>query len=140
MSTNTFTEIQIRSDFHEAKEAEEQIIAAAKQCGYDEDSIFALRLSVEEALSNAIRHGNLYDINKKVDIRYSVSCERIELYVSDEGRGFDPRVVPDPTAPENLEIPSGRGIMLMRVYMNEVEYNERGNQLHLVKLNQAGVN
>ena len=138
MTSNRFTDIQIGSDFHQAKEVEEQIIAAAAQCGYDGDTIFALRLSVEEALSNAIRHGNLYDINKKVDIRYSVSPERIDLYVRDEGLGFDPEVVPDPTMPENLESPSGRGIMLMRAYMNQVKFNERGNQIHLVKLNQAG--
>ena len=138
MTSNTFRDIQIDSDFHQAKEVEDQIIAAAEECGYDDDTIFALRLSVEEALSNAIRHGNLYDINKKVDIRYSVSPERIDLYVRDEGQGFDPGVVPDPTAPENLESPSGRGIMLMHAYMNQVEFNERGNQIHLVKLNQAG--
>jgi len=138
MTSNTFTDIQIDSDFHQAKEVEDQIIAAAAQCGYDDDTIFALRLSVEEALSNAIRHGNLYDIHKKIDIRYSVRPDRIDLYVRDEGRGFDPRVVPDPTSPENLESPSGRGVMLMRAYMNQVEFNERGNQIHLVKLNQAG--
>jgi serine/threonine-protein kinase RsbW len=138
MTSNTFTEIQIGSDFHQAKEVEDQVIAAAEACGYDDDTIFALRLSVEEALSNAIRHGNLYEIDKKVDIRYSVSPERIDLYVRDEGCGFDPGVIPDPRAPENLERPSGRGIMLMRAYMNQVEFNERGNQIHLVKLNQAG--
>jgi len=137
MTSNTFRDIQIGSDFHQAKEVEDQIIAAAAECGYDDDTIFALRLSVEEALSNAIRHGNLYDINKKVDIRYSVSPERIDLYVRDEGRGFDPGVVPDPTAPENLESPSGRGIMLMHAYMNQVEFNDRGNQIHMVKLSQA---
>ncbi len=138
MTSNTFTDIQINSDFQQAKEVEDQIITAAEQCGYDDDTIFALRLSVEEALSNAIRHGNLYDVNKKIDIRYSIRPERIDLYVRDEGRGFDPRTVPDPTSPENLESPSGRGVMLMRAYMNQVEYNERGNQIHLVKLNQAG--
>ena len=138
MTSNTFRDIQIGSDFHQAKEVEDQIIASAVECGYDDDTIFALRLSVEEALSNAIRHGNLYDINKKVDIRYSVSPERIDLYVRDEGRGFDPGVIPDPRAPENLESPSGRGIMLMRAYMNQVKFNERGNQIHMVKLNQAG--
>ena len=138
MTSNTFTDIQIDSDFHQAKEVEDQIIAAAVQCGYDDDTIFALRLSVEEALSNAIRHGNLYDVHKKVAIRYSVRPDRIDLYVRDEGLGFDPGVVPDPTSPENLESPSGRGVMLMRAYMNQVEFNKRGNQIHLVKLNQAG--
>jgi serine/threonine-protein kinase RsbW len=138
MSSNRYTDIQIPSDFHEAKEIEDRIVEAACKCGYDDDTIFALRLSVEEALSNAIRHGNLYDTHKKVGVRYSVSPDRIDIYVTDEGRGFSPHEVPDPTAPENLENPSGRGIMLMRAYMNQVEFNESGNQIHLVKLNQAG--
>ena len=138
MTSNTFTNIQISSDFHQAKKVEEQIIAAAEECGYDDETIFALRLSIEEALSNAIRHGNLYDSTKKVDVQYSINPERIELYVRDEGRGFDPGVVPDPTTPENLESPNGRGIMLMRAYMNKVEFNDQGNQIHLVKLNQTG--
>lgn len=137
MSSNSFTEIQIGSDFHQAKKVEDRIVTSAAKSGYDDDTIFALRLSVEEALSNAIRHGNLYDIHKKVDIRYSISPERIDIYVTDEGRGFDPGGVPDPTAPENLENPSGRGIMLMQAYMSQVEFNESGNQIHLVKLNQA---
>jgi len=137
MSFDRFTEIQIGSDFHQAKKVEERIVRSATKCGYNEDTIFALRLSVEEALSNAIRHGNLYDIHKKVEIRYSIRPERIDIYVTDEGRGFDPGGVPDPTAPENLENPSGRGIMLMQAYMSQVEFNESGNQIHLVKLNQA---
>ncbi|MBN1845117.1 MAG: ATP-binding protein [Sedimentisphaerales bacterium] len=137
MNGASFQTVQINSDFHLAKEVEDQIISAAQTSGYDEDVIFALRLSVEEALSNAIRHGNAYDVKKKVHVRYSVSPDRIDVYVSDEGRGFDPGGVPDPTAPENLENPSGRGIMLMRAYMNQVEFNDAGNEVHLVKLNQA---
>lgn len=138
MTSNTYIHIQIDSDLCQAREVEDQILSAAQQNGYDEDTIFALRLSVEEALSNAIRHGNQYDAHKKVDIRYLVNSDRIELYVQDEGKGFDPGVVPDPTTPENLETPSGRGIMLMRAYMNQVEYNEQGNQVHLVKLKSTG--
>lgn len=138
MTSNTFIDIQIDSDFCQAKAVEDQILSAASEYGYDDDTIFALRLSVEEALSNAIRHGNRYDVHKKVDIRYSVNSDRIELYVQDEGDGFDPSVVPDPTTPENLESPNGRGIMLMRAYMNQVEYNTRGNRLHLVKRRPSG--
>jgi len=117
---------------------EDRVVAAAVKCGYKEESVFALRLSLEEALANAIRHGNAGDINKFISVRYRVLPERIDIYVADEGAGFDPLAVPDPTLTENLEQPTGRGIMLMRAYMNLVEYNEIGNVVHLVRLNQAG--
>lgn len=137
MPLDTHRELEIDSDFAHAKQVEDQIVQAAKVNDYSEEAIFALRLSLEEALSNAIRHGNVGDISKKVHIRYLVNSERIEIFVSDEGKGFNPENLPDPTTLENLENPTGRGIMLMRAYMNKVEYNDTGTQVHLVKLNRA---
>ena len=131
-------EMVITNDFHQARQVEESIIATTSSYGYGEEIKFALRLSLEEALSNAIRHGNRGKADKKVHIAYQINSERIDIFVEDEGRGFDPGEVPDPTSKENLESPSGRGIMLMRAYMNKVEYNRQGNRVHLVKLNQSG--
>jgi len=128
--------IIIPTDFHEAKLVEDRIVEEAEKRGYDEEAVFALRLSLAEALANAIRHGNGQQETKHINIRYGIDKQRIEIYVEDEGCGFRPDDVPDPTLDENLENPSGRGIMLMRAYMNLVEYNERGNIVHLVKFNK----
>ena len=107
---------------------------------FNSDDIFAIRLSMDEALANAIRHGNKKDETKKINLRYAIDPERVDIYITDEGDGFDPEKVPDPTTQENLEIPNGRGIMLMRAYMNKVEYNKKGNVLRIVKFNSSGQN
>jgi len=138
MAGQDYQEIQIRSTYSEARSVEDRIVEIAQGSGYDEESLFALRLSLEEALANAIHHGNVGDSSKKVCIRYHVSRDRIEIFVTDEGVGFDPGGVPDPTTATNLERACGRGIMLMRAYMNLVEYNQAGNAVHLVKFNKAG--
>ncbi len=133
MPRNSFEKIEIVSVFPQAKQVEDLIIEQAEKLGYSEEDIFALRLSLEEALTNAIRHGNGQDPQKKVKIRYRAQPEEVEIYIADEGKGFDPSLVPDPTREDKLECPSGRGIMLMRAYMDLLEYNVRGNEVHLVK-------
>lgn len=104
--------------------------------GYSEVTVFAVRLAVEEALNNAIRHGNRLDPEKKAELVYEVTDECVDIRVSDEGPGFDFHQVPDPTLDENLDKPTGRGLMLMRAYMDVVEYNDKGNELHMVKFNK----
>lgn len=133
MPRNSFEKIEIVSVFPQAKQVEDLIVEQAEKLGYSEEDIFALRLSLEEALTNAIRHGNGQDPQKKVKIRYRAQPEEVEIYIADEGKGFDPSLVPDPTREDKLECPSGRGIMLMRAYMDLLEYNARGNEVHLVK-------
>jgi serine/threonine-protein kinase RsbW len=95
--------------------------------------IFGVHLAMEEALVNAITHGNRGDPRRRLRIRCRVSPKRIRIEIADEGEGFDPRLVPDPTDPDRLEAPGGRGLMLMRAFMNRVEYNERGNLVVLEK-------
>lgn len=138
MVPHEYQEIRIASTYAQARHVEDQIVSDVEQCGYGAEDLFAVRLSLEEALTNAIRHGNVGDALKNVHVRYRVSENRIDIYVADEGPGFDPFSVADPTTDENLECPSGRGIMLMRAFMTTVEYNEAGNVVHLVKLNKAG--
>ncbi|MFK7960709.1 MAG: ATP-binding protein [Phycisphaerales bacterium] len=112
-----------------ARDAQQQILAAIESQSYDPSSCFAIRLALEEALSNAVKHGNQGDATKAVHVRYRINDEAVELHIQDEGPGFDPESVPDPTLSENLEIPSGRGIMLMRSYMSHVEFPRPGNQV-----------
>ncbi|MDP6047602.1 MAG: ATP-binding protein [Phycisphaerae bacterium] len=104
--------------------------------GYSEVAVFAVRLAVEEALNNAIRHGNAMDPGKTAELVYEVTEEHVDIRVSDEGPGFNFADVPDPTLDENLDKPTGRGLMLMRAYMDIVEYNDKGNELHMVKFNK----
>jgi serine/threonine-protein kinase RsbW len=124
----------IPSDPAEARSVQEEIERALKAHHYAEPEIFGIRLAVEEALVNAIKHGNALNPSKKVRIAYHVRAEHFEIVVADEGPGFDPEEVPDPTAPENLERCCGRGLMLMRHYMSEVAYNRRGNSVRMRKL------
>lgn len=126
-------ELEIPSDLGAAQAAEEQILHAIEARGYRSEAAFAIRLSLEEAITNAIKHGNKGDRNKRLYLRYSVDDEKAVICVADEGSGFDPKGVPDPTAPGRLSMPNGRGIMLMRAYMDEVEYTGRGNEVRLVK-------
>ena len=92
---------------------------------------FNIHVSLTEALSNAIIHGNKENSTKKVDLTMRVSQKRIEFIVEDEGEGFDYQHLPDPTEEENLWKPHGRGILFMKTLMHKVEYNSRGNQLML---------
>jgi serine/threonine-protein kinase RsbW len=92
-----------------------------------------VRLGLEEALVNAVRHGNRGDPRKRVRVRYRVAPQEVWAEVEDEGPGFDPGAVPDPTGPERLERPGGRGLLLMRHYLSSVSYNERGNAVTLRK-------
>jgi len=105
---------------------------------YDADAMFAVRLCLEEALVNAFRHGNRFEPGLVVRFHAKIGDDQSEFEVEDQGEGFDPGGVPDPTADENLEIPSGRGIMLMRAYMAEVEYLGHGNRIRMVFRKPAG--
>lgn len=123
----------LASRFDEVRRVESEVLDAAESSGFDAASCFAIKLSLEEALANAIKHGNGEDPDKQVTVEYRVTPEAVRLTVCDEGGGFHPHAVPDPRLDENLEKPNGRGIMLMRCYMNEVSFNEAGNCVTMVK-------
>jgi serine/threonine-protein kinase RsbW len=89
--------------------------------------VFCVQLAMEEALVNAIKHGNREDATKQVRVHCALSAERIRIEISDEGPGFDPTAVPDPTDDSRLEVPCGRGLLLMRSFMSLVEFNAAGN-------------
>jgi serine/threonine-protein kinase RsbW len=128
------SQVVIPSDPGETQRVQAEIEQALKAHQFSEREIFAVRLALEEALVNAIKHGNQMDRSKKVRVAYRVHAERFDVVVADEGPGFDPAEVPDPTAVENLERPCGRGLMLMRHYMNEVRFSCHGNSVSMTKL------
>ncbi|MFM8435766.1 MAG: ATP-binding protein [Planctomycetia bacterium] len=101
--------------------------------GWEPSDIFGVHLAVEEAIVNAIVHGNKLDPEKTVHVSCSVSPELARIEITDAGVGFDPASVPDCTLDERLEVPSGRGVMLMRSFMTRIEYNARGNSVLLEK-------
>lgn len=102
-------------------------------CGFNEDDAFAIHLALEEALHNAVDHGNDGDASKHVTVECTITSEKFDISVSDEGSGFKPDILPDPRIQENLYKCSGRGVLLMRAYMDVVEYNDRGNCVHMIK-------
>ncbi len=129
----TLKTMVISSDFRYARQVQAKLLSAVHEHGYSKACIFAIRLAVEEAINNAIRHGNSMDTSKKVEITFNVDDNRAVITITDEGTGFEPSSVPDPTRDENLHKPSGRGIMLINAYMDEVEYNDRGNVVRMLK-------
>ncbi|MBN2447773.1 MAG: ATP-binding protein, partial [Phycisphaerae bacterium] len=114
------TEIVVPNDLRRAKEPEGRILAEVTRRGYDADTVFAIKLSLEEALTNAVKHGNCNDPDKRITVRYYVDECRTVVMVRDQGCGFQLHAIPDPTAEENLERPNGRGLMLMQSYMTKV--------------------
>jgi len=125
----------ITSDLKAARKIIKRVLEAVAARGYSQACSFAIRLAVEEGLNNAIKHGNRFAPDKRVEVLFDVDPNRAMITITDQGDGFDPTVVPDPTADENLEKPTGRGIMLMRAYMDTVRFNDRGNQVCMVKNN-----
>ena len=135
MSADVYSaDISIPSELAEAHALQAQIEEALQASRYDEHDIFRIRLAVEEALVNAIKHGNQLDPDKKVLVYYQVTSERFEIRITDEGQGFNPEDVPDPTTPENIEKGCGRGVFLIKELMNDVTYHGRGNVVTMFKL------
>lgn len=96
--------------------------------------IFNLKLALEEALTNAIRHGNALDRALYVDVHVKADKDKVVFDVHDQGKGFDHLHVPDPTKRKNLHNPSGRGVFLMRKVMDKVEYYDGGRGVRMTKL------
>ena len=91
-----------------------------------------IRLAMREALNNALRHGNKMDPTKKIHFSYSCDSQQgLWVMIRDEGRGFDPDAVPDPTQPENLDRTGGRGVFLMRNLMDEVDFRDGGREVQM---------
>ncbi|MGD2095574.1 MAG: ATP-binding protein [Phycisphaerales bacterium] len=110
-----------------------QILSKLESSGFDKDDIFAVHLALEEAFLNAIKHGNKMDPSKDVKIDYSVTADKIEISITDEGDGFKLESVVDPRFGESLYRPGGRGLLLMRSYMDVIKFNDKGNSMYMVR-------
>lgn len=120
--------------------AEDRVVEALARFNYSRASVFAIRLSLHEAVSNGFRHGHRsLPSATPISVAFDASAEAIEITVEDQGPGFDPSSIPDPTLEENLERGSGRGLLLIRAYMSAAEYNTKGNKLRMVYRRPADV-
>ena len=123
----------IPSELGAGKVVLDELLQKLEQLGWPQRDVFGIHLAVEEALANAIGHGNQLDPAKQVHVISSLSETLLRIEIADEGDGFDPGSVPDPTDPENLEADSGRGIMLMRNFMSRVDFSQTGNRVIMEK-------
>lgn len=133
-------EVTIPSKSGEGQAVQERIVSLLEQLEYPMRDVFGVRLALEEALVNAIKHGNGMDPEKKVKIACRVNPKLVWVKIEDEGPGFDLNSLPDPTLEENLDKPSGRGILLMREFMTKVEYVENGTCVILEKHREPATN
>ncbi len=108
---------------------QEQIVQQMERFAYSMRDIFAVRLSLEEGISNSIKHGNKLDESRLVHVNCRIDNTRLQVRIRDEGDGFDPDAVPDPTQEEFIDRPSGRGLLLMRAYMSHCEFRDGGRTL-----------
>jgi len=125
----------MESTLESVNKAEEMADKAASQAGFDEDVRGGISMAVREAMINAVMHGNGYSPEKRVKLSFEQSGGNLVITIRDEGEGMDPTEVPDPLAPENLMKQSGRGIFLMRAFMDDVKFRklEPGTEITLIK-------
>ncbi len=126
----------LESKLDSVDEAEELVIQMAEKAGFDEDDLHKIAMSVRESMVNAVVHGNRYNAHKKVHVRVSHVPGRLEIKILDQGEGFELTEVPDPLEEENLLRNSGRGIFLMKAFMDEVQVRRAepgGTEVTLVK-------
>lgn len=123
--------IEIPSLTENIRVVESFIDNAKEKFELDDDIYGNIMIAVTEAVNNAIKHGNRGDARKNVTLALGVEDNLIRFSIRDEGSGFDFHHLPDPTAPENLEKPSGRGIFLMKHLADEVEFLDGGKQVEL---------
>lgn len=125
--------LKIANTREDIERAEEGLLEGLKRHAYPDAAVFAVRLAIEEGLVNAFKHGHKgLPPDTKITFSYELGPDRVQIDIEDQGPGFTPEEVRDPTLDENLEIPSGRGLLLMRAYMESVEYLGRGNHVRMV--------
>jgi serine/threonine-protein kinase RsbW len=130
------TELSLPSRIDTVAKAAAAVAEFLSRSGISDDAAFGIDMAVREAVTNAVIHGNRQDENKTVDVTLKSSPEAVEISVHDQGPGFNPEDVPDPTAAENILKASGRGIFFMRTFMDEVDWlirPEGGTTVRMVK-------
>ena len=121
--SNLRANLVLASRFENIEVAERALVDICQRAGCAEDEEYWLVTALREAVANAVRHGNRQDPDRFVRLDYSVEDSTVTIRVEDEGEGFDPDDIPDPTDPENLLRPNGRGIFYMRQFMNRVDFS-----------------
>ncbi len=126
---------KLDSTLDSVNEAEQKASKLATESGFDEDTVQRVEMAVREAAVNAVYHGNAYDPAKKMTLGLERTPDSIIITVADEGKGLEEAQIPDPLAPENLLKPHGRGIFLIRSFMDEVRIRklEPGTEITLIK-------
>ena len=134
-STTSRVSYTLDSSIDSVNKMEQTAELVALRAGFDEDTVCNISMAVREAAVNAVLHGNAYDANKTVTATFETNSDALIIRISDQGSGLDPDTIPDPLAPENILRGSGRGIFLMRAFMDEVEFRQLdpGTELVLIK-------
>jgi serine/threonine-protein kinase RsbW len=136
-AASTRLRFDIPSDFMRGREVQEKILEAVAQHGYVEDAVFAIKLALDEAMINAIKHGNKLDPGKRVKVSAEVGPDLADITIIDQGPGFVREDVPDPTLEENLEKTGGRGLLLIEAYMTSADWTDSGRHLRMTRRNAA---
>ena len=126
-------EQKINSDLKIIPQITLHVFKKLKDLEISEDELFDIRLCLEEALINAIKHGNRTQKDKKIFFKIKISPGKIEIEVKDQGKGFNHRNIPSPTIKKNLEKTSGRGIFLIKKLMDKVEFLDSGTRIRMIK-------
>ncbi len=124
----------IPSDTRIGSDLVEELIQEMGQREWPATDLFRVQLAYEEAIVNAVRHGNRNARDKTVDVELTCCNERVMIRIRDQGEGFDPEKVPDPRQESLLEVPGGRGVLLISEVMSEVYYNDVGNEVTMIKI------
>lgn len=125
--------LELPNDLGAIERSVDYLLARCRDAGFDEARLrLNFRVGVAEALANAMMYGNDRDPGKRVRLEARVSAHRIRVRITDEGAGFDPDALPDPTLPQNVSRPEGRGLYLIQELMDEVSFNEQGNSIVMV--------
>ncbi|MFN7813911.1 MAG: ATP-binding protein [Planctomycetia bacterium] len=126
-------ELDLPSERGASRQIMDELLEQLDRHGWSATDKFGIHLAAEEAIVNAILHGNRLDPRKRVHVICTISPDLFRIDITDEGDGFDPALVPDCTQEDRLTVPSGRGVMLMRSFMTRIEYNAKGNRVVLEK-------
>jgi serine/threonine-protein kinase RsbW len=127
-----YKKIRIESKVGSLRIVENAIDEATTIIGISQDNYGKILVSAMEAVNNAILHGNHSNPEKMVDIEIGYKAKELKITVTDEGSGFRPELVPDPTTPENIEALNGRGIYLMSHLADKIKYNKNGNSVTMI--------
>ena len=121
----------------EFDEIQHTILSLMESLSYIEHDVFSVRISLEEALANALLHGHRGEAEHPIEVAWKVTDAQVDITITDQGRGYDPVTIPDPTADENLTLPSGRGLAMMRAFMDNVQVNDQGNKVTMSRVKRT---